>query len=50
MAKMRYCTRCGAVGVPEIVRERNYGPVFWVLLVLGVLPGLVYWAFGGGSV
>lgn len=44
----RYCTRCGHVGRPRIHKERRFGPVFWILLLLGGIPALIYFVFGGG--
>jgi hypothetical protein len=45
-----YCTKCGNVGVPDVVTEREFSVgLFVVLLVLGIIPGLIYLALGGSA-
>jgi hypothetical protein len=47
---VKYCTKCGHVGVPNIenVTTRHFGLVFWLLFLLGIIPAVIYLMLGGG--
>lgn len=41
---MKYCTRCGHVGEPDIEEESRFSVAWGILLfLLGIIPGIIYW-------
>jgi hypothetical protein len=45
MAKMKYCPNCKQM----VATERGYNAVVLIiLLIIGILPGLIYWAVKRG--
>jgi len=43
--RIRYCTKCGHVGEPQIEEDKNFSFLFFLFLCfLMLLPGLIYLA------
>jgi hypothetical protein len=50
LRKIQYCTKCGHVGVPNIVEVREISTALLiVLLFFGIIPGLIYLIIGGST-
>lgn len=44
LSELKYCTKCGHVGKPDIEEESRFSDGWGLfLLLLGIIPGIVYW-------